>query len=300
MRAFLSILISLVLAQSAWAQRGVSAPDPYALHGVAGMVNISTLPFPYEYNYNGRTQKLISQIRSGCSTIGVGVFIGTSTSDNYVNATYSPANPNSIFNFSIDNGGFYLSQEPLLGGYLNTQIQPTVPSANGNFVHVLSDKIVSAGLYSCFINVPLGVNAALFSDWASGGAINDRITVAFRRLAAQGLTPNFVAIQIGENDNTAGTSQASCTASLNSIISTIRASFAGTILVSTTSWHAGTTATNVTNAQAAVINNGAGIYAGANTDAFGNGDRWDTTHPNATGALDWSNAWVTKITAAPH
>jgi lysophospholipase L1-like esterase len=297
---WLAALLCLI-SSNAFAQRGgVSAPDPYKLVGTDGVISGFPSQRLFRYNYNGRTQVLASALSGFGTPVGVGIFIGTSTSDNLVNATYSPANPTKIYNLSIDNGGIYQSVEPLLGGWSNTESQPTTPAANGNFVHVLSDKLVAAGTYATFVNVPLGMTSSRIADWAVGAALNDRITVAFRRLAALGLSANFVVIQVGENDTAVGTSQASYAASQSSVISTIRNSFAGTILISTTSYTGGTTSANVTNAQAAAINNGLGIYAGPNTDLVLSAGRWDNTHPNATGALSWANSWVTQIGAAPH
>lgn len=301
MRRWIAIAALLCAALgAAWAQSGgVSAPDPYITNPNLFLMGHPLVTASYTYNYNGLTP--VSPLLPGCSNTGTGIFIGTSTSDNVTNALYTPTNPTKIFTLSIDNGGVYVAKEPLIGGYGSAATSPTTPAANGNFITELADTLVSNGVYDCFVAEVLGTNNAAMADWASGGQLFSRIRVSYKRAGAIGLSVKFFAIQVGENDTVAGTSQASFTASLTSVINEIRAAgFAGTILVSSTSYTGGTTSSNVTNAQAAAINNGSGIYAGPNTDSLNSANRWDNTHWNAAGESNLSGLWLTAISAAPH
>ena len=81
-------------------------------------------------------------------------------------------------------------------------------------------------------------------------------------------TPTAVLWQQGENDTGNATSQASYSASLASVITTMRAAgYAGPVFIAQSSWIGGAVSANVVAAQAAV-NHGANVWAGPNTDAF--------------------------------
>jgi lysophospholipase L1-like esterase len=106
---------------------------------------------------------------------------------------------------------------------------------------------------------------------------------------------------LGANDTPAGTTQASATASLTSIISTIRALWATTpLFIAEHTIFNLTTNSGVQAAQAAVLDSGSAIYSGGNYDTLtSSSDYWDNTHPNATGAAAMASIAVTAITAHP-
>jgi len=248
---------------------GASAPDPYILADLPG--------YPAGWQaYGGRSQ--VSALPIGANTAVIMLF-GDSTPSNVVNSIYTPTQSlNQTFN--VYNGGVYTTVEPLLGCNTNT---PT----SGSFFSRVADTLISGGTFTRVILVPFGVGGSLFADYAVGGSINGRIAAAYRRIQAAGLTAGHVYwyFQCGANDKNAGVSQASATASLNSIISTIRSVSSANIFIPTHSMFALGTSAAIQAAQAAVIDN-VTIFTGGNIDTLtGAGNYWDSgTHFNATGA----------------
>jgi hypothetical protein len=120
------------------------------------------------------------------------------------------------------------------------------------------------------------------------------------RLARAGLTPNAILWGQGESDLMA-TSQADYTTRLLSLIATFRTYWASTtipIFIAKESYINGFVDSNVTNAQASVVNPSLGILAGPDADARTAAYRAaDNTHWNTIGAAAWASDWQTKLHA---
>lgn len=257
---------------------GSAVADPYVISGAdTGL-----------YILDGRGSP-ISPVLAAEAT---GVFLcgGQSLICNTVNDSYSVVNAKNQ-NFCIQNGGIYTSQPTLLGCSANL---------TGCFLTRLADKLITAGKYARVIMVPIGIDGTLFSEWAAGGQYNHRIVVAAKRLAAVGLVPTGVLWQQGESDSSAGTSQATCTTQLNSIISTFRNNGVNCkIALAKSTWIGGSQpagATAVLAAVAAVVN-GTTVVTGPDTNTLDNTNRYDTTHLNATGSDANAGLWQTVINA---
>ncbi|MET4721904.1 hypothetical protein ABIF63_006010 [Bradyrhizobium japonicum] len=237
------------------------------------------------YSYAGRTQ-INQQSLSG--TIRHFVIIGTSTSSNTVNATFSPANPTKCLNLSLDNGGIYQCLDPLL--------DCAVPTSNtGNWTFDFADQLVTAGKASYVNVVPLGNPNGVAADWKVGGPLTPKLAVAKNRLQARGWAADAVLVMTGENNGAHGTSQAQMTTDLGSVYTAIRnAGFTCPVILSTTSYILGVTYSAITNAQATAQGNGT-FTAGPNTDTIGGAGRYDTTHFNATGRTSCATLWKNSV-----
>ena len=157
--------------------------------------------------------------------------------------------------------------------------------------------LIANSVYDRVINVPFAVGGSVFADYAEGGAINGRFGATYFRLQAAGLVPTGVFCMLGANDKNIGVSEASATASLESIISTIRAvGITCNIFIARHSRFAGVTSPAVRAAQAAVLDD-VTVFSGGDMDSIPSDGYWDGTHFNADGASAAAALAVTAITA---
>jgi hypothetical protein len=221
---------------------------------------------------------------------GVLVFFGQSNFSNVNPTVYTPSGP--VFTLSTNDGVIYQNASPTLGTSTGS------PLGSGCTCIRIADGLISAGKFKSVIVVPSAIGGTAISPvWASDSY--RMIAVTFLRLAQAGLTPNAVLFGQGESDTGAGTTQVAYAASLASFISNVRATgYAGPIFIAHQSWNAGSTSSNVTNAQDAAVNHPSGIWAGPNGDAYNATFRQaDNTHYNDTGAANYSADWVTALHA---
>jgi lysophospholipase L1-like esterase len=279
-------ICSQAIAQTS-AFGGASSPDPNLMPEMPNTVAGNS-------TYSGRTQ--VSPVLVGGENTGVILVLGDSTGSNVVNSIFTPVNTTKNQNLNPYNGGVYQSVEPLLGCTTNQALP-----ASGNFFTRVADTLITNAVYARVIVEPISVSGTLFADWAVGGAINGRIAAAYKRMTAVGLTPTGIYIMLGVNDTNAGTGQIAATASLNSIISTIRAlNSTVPIFVPKHSIFGLVTSAAVQNAQAAVLDSPGKVYSGGDMDTLtAAGNYWDNTHFNATGAAAAAALAVTAITAHP-
>ena len=175
----------------------------------------------------------------------------------------------------------------------------------------MADAEITAGNFDQAIVASIAIDGTSVADWdpTVNGVLSDRFRVLFARLAAKGIVAgaNVTIVVLwgqGETDNGNGTSQAAYTAGLNNIIAGTRANgFAGTWFVASQSWFTGVVAPNVTNGQAAVVNHGAGVWAGPNADAIigttcgGLTCRPDNLHFGDNGMPVYATGWVNALHA---
>lgn len=219
----------------------------------------------------------------------VGIFIGQSNFANAVNATLAATNAAKIDCFNVVDGGTYPGTEPLLG---------CSPGNLGNMALHVADQCISAGIWQRFIMVPIALSGTTFAQWGSGQWA-PILPNAIRRLASVGLTPTLIMQQHGESDNIAGTSQADCQLYMGQMIAQARAlGVNAPWLIAKCSYIAGATNANVRNAQAAMVNPAAQIYAGPDTDTLTGtavNRQGDDTHFTLTGAAAAGGLWKNSI-----
>lgn len=267
-----------------------AVPDPMSLCPPVSFIAASNHFFPDHDNPNGKTA--VSPALVGGQTTLVLIIAGQSLTTNVVPGVYTPTNALN-HNFSITDGGCYTANGPLLGC---TGFAPTLGWPASNFASWLGDQLITGGIAQRVILVPIGVGGSIVADWASTGANNSRIQVTANRLAVAGLTPSAFLWEQGTSD--LGTSQISYTASLNSMIASVRTSFGSTlpIFIAQESWNAGSTSAAVRAAQASVVNHASAIWLGPDCDSLNATNRQaDNTHWNTTGASANAALWKTAL-----
>jgi hypothetical protein len=255
-----------------------AAPDPFIIKEPSDQTIA-----PGNRNIDGLTQvdpRTVSG--AGKAIIVVG---GQSLSANYSQTTYTPSSAN-VRVLNSYNGGIYRVNGSALPGCGNTL---------DNYFKRVADKLISGAKYTDVLLVPIAIGSMSFTDYAAGGQMNHRISVAGQRLASLGLTATYICWGQGESDNAAATSQAICTSGLNSIISSCASAFGSSIpmYIASESYYLGATAANVTNAQAAVV--GGVVHAGPNLDSLNSSNRYDNIHFNATGADAAATLWANLL-----
>lgn len=263
-----------------------SSSDPYTVPELPGYR-------PGNQNYGGRTQ--VSAALVGGESTAVILTLGDSLISNTVNSLYTVTQAKHQ-NFNVYNGGLYSAAEPLLGCQTNA-----ANLSSGCFFSRACDTLIANAVYARVIHAPVTVGGSLLVDHAAGGAINGRIGAAYRRLAAAGLPPTAVYVMCGANDKNAGVTEASATASLNSIIATIRTYTACKIFIAKHSNFGLATSAAIQNAQVAVLSAPGLVFSGGDMDSLAGtaGNYWDNTHFNATGAAAAAALAVAAITANP-
>lgn len=284
MRIIVAIAIVLTAVVSASAQQ----PTGWATYIGTGLLPFLD-PF-YIYPYSGAgfdapNTGTGSYTSASCSrasgTNKIVVVFGQSLFSNTANDTYTVTNPTKVLNFNIFDGKCYQAKYSLLGAG---------GGGNGSALARMGDNLINNDGVAQVIIVPAMVDATFISLWSSPTTLpylyNNIATVA-RRMAANSVVPTEIVWEQGESDCALGTSQGNYAAGLTAVIAAIRSVWPAPIpliINSGESFQSNTTCSAITAAQAAAINNSASIFAGANTDSLGAGDRYDGTHLNSTGA----------------
>lgn len=264
--------------------------DPFSLTRAGGMAEETGHTFGIT-SIAGKSAVANQRPVSGERNL-VFILAGQSNAANYCGTSqYAPTNGAQVQELSVYDGAIRAYQEPLTGaGGFATNRRTWF----GEF----ADNLIDGDIADRVIAVPVAIGDTFFANWSPGGICWDKMLTALRRVYAQGHTPSAVLFQAGESDGREGTSEVDCTARLNAMIAGIRTDgHSCPIFISTTSWTRGAGAHSaVTNAQAAVINHGNGVWAGPNTDAY-TGDTYrnpaDDHFNNAACALvaaDWQTA----------
>lgn len=262
-----------------------STSDPFYLgefFGSGGPWNSNT-GFSDTSSKTLRNQTLNTAIRNL-----VLVIAGQSLREAQTPTAYVPTNASAIDNFNVYDGAVYAWADPPLGsGYQNGGI------AGGGVGHLgarIADKFISGSIFDRVIVVPVAIGSSSVAQWASGGALQNRLPATMARLKARGFvaqTNVTVAIEWGqgETDNINGTTQSAYATSLSSVISNVRsAGFSGRFFVAQESWASGAASSAVAAAQAAAVN-GTTVFASGNIDTLNATNRLaDNIHLNDTGA----------------
>lgn len=289
----LSALLVLALLLPANAQQGGVSVDIYQL-------STETLA---SINQDTKGKTLSSQTVDPAIRNLVLFVIGQSLCEDIVPTAYPPANPTKLDNLNEADGGIYRAEDPLLG--TTYSINNGVPySGPGNPYLRVADTLVSNGKFDRVILVPLCIGATLVADWAPGGKFSGNFQVAMNRLAAKGIVAGvnvtFAGVWAqGVADAVAGTSQSAYTNSLNAFITASRASgFAGLWFINTESWNGAAVNAGIQAGQAATINHGAGVWAGANEDILINNACSASACRIPKDNLHWSGAGSASVAAA--
>ncbi|MBY5831209.1 sialate O-acetylesterase [Rhizobium leguminosarum] len=223
--------------------------------------------------------------------------IGQSLSVNEVPTVYVPTHT-AIDQLNIFDGKLYRAKDPLLG--INVS-GGAVTDLRGTWMLRMADKLIADGHFDRVVLVPMAVGNTRADQWASETTapyLFNKINVVALRLRDAGLPCTAIMWGQGESDTSAGTSQASYTASLQKVIAEFNHAIPNCpILVAQESYYYGATSAAVVAAQASVVN-GTTVFAGENVDSIGSGGRYDNTHLNETGADQRATLAVAALMAA--
>lgn len=227
---------------------------------------------------------------------GVFLVMGQSLADSSVNAQFSPVNAAKIDQINLWDGGTYRAADPMVG--------PTRAGAafGCQFLRV-ADSMITNGKFARIILVPCAVGGTSITNWAPGGDCSLRAGVAMKRILAAG-TPaasvSAVLWQHGETDSANSMAQATYQSNFAAMLAAFRASYPNIPwFLAKSTWQGGGQNTAIRAAVDAIVAGGPLIYAGADTDTVNNGatDRYDGTHPTATGSGLMAALWVTALSA---
>lgn len=229
------------------------------------------------------------------------ILAGQSNMGSVASAAYSPGNPGSIDNLNVYDGQIYAAADPLLGSsYI---YQNFGGNAQGGIGIRIADALITAGKFDRVILVPISIGGTYITQHADG-SLSNRIPAAMARLKARGIVEQAnVTFALlwgqGETDQSEGTSQAAYTAAFGRLVARARtAGLTGRIFVPLQTRLGGTNYAPVRAAQAACVDNGAGIFAGPDADAITSGRYADGTHFDTAGLISLTSAWQSALAAS--
>lgn len=276
------------------------------MHGTGGFTDPFYLPTTVPGNtsqINLQPQGLALRSQSVNTAVKNLILLGPGQSNitSVAPSAYSPSNPTVLDCLNVNDGAIYAAVDPMLGCSINPTLGP------GNPLLRLADAWVTSGLFARVIIVPLGIDATAAADWGAGFCAN-RIPVAIARLAAKGITEQTnvtfaVPWAQGETDNQLGTLSAAYQASVGQAITASRtAGLIGPWFIAKQTYIAGAASATIQGAQAALINHGAGIWAGPDADALIGSvcsgvacRQGDNTHWTDAGSASYAAAWKTAM-----
>lgn len=285
MKKLFAAVAAFVISAAAYAASfsGGGLPDPFVM-GTDKNCNGSWMCNIGYQDTGGRTVRNLT-INTGIRNL-VLIIDGQSLMGAEAPTAYTPTNGTAIDNLNPFDGSVYAWADQPLG---STWVSSSVSGSGvGHIGARIADKFISGGQFDRVIIVPIAVGGSLIADHATGALVNN-LCAAHKRIVARGFGPQTnvtegILFGQGEADTVAGTSQANYTTAANTVIANVQAcGFSGRFFINTESWSGGTTSANVTNAQAAVVNNTT-VFAGGNLDTLNATNRLtDNTHLNDTG-----------------
>lgn len=271
------------------------APLTNALAGsIYGYINRVTI---------GKTPRAAQTLNTAVKNL-VLFCVGTSNDANVDPSAYAAVNTSALDNFNVEDGTIYPAVDPQLGTTL------VVASSVGVGCPALriADVLVNTGKFARVVIVPLGIGASTSAEWATG-RFSTRLPIAIGRLAARGIVEGtnvtFTSLcGLGELDH--GVAQATFQANVGTLITASRTAgmASGLWLIAKKTYLSGSADATIQAAQAALVNHGAGIWAGPDADALigntcsGSACRQaDNTHWSTNGSLSYASAWLTALAA---
>lgn len=273
MKRLVSVFIFLVLVTAAFGRSGgtggSSKVDPYILRPpvIAGAFNV------VNHGTSAVTLRALQTVNPAVRNL-ILIGAGQSNMANSPQASpYVPTNTAVIDQLNIDDGGIYNAADPLLGTSINNY--PAL--GGGNPLLRIADAEITAGNFDHALVASVAIDGSPVADWdpTTNGVISDRLPVLFGRLASKGIVAgtNVTVVVLwgqGETDTDRGTAQAAYFNALSNVISASRTAAGYNVmwLVAEQTYSTGVISTAVQNAQLAIVNHPANIWAGPNADAI--------------------------------
>lgn len=255
-------------------------------------------PMEFEYTHSKNPIRLAAyagktlrypKLVAGENT-GVFIVAGQSLAAGGSEGLYTPVNSAKCDNLNIDDGGMYVAADPLLGCGLTA-----ILNHQGSPYTRLADKLITAGKFDRVILIPVAYGGTKIAQWDA--MLHRLIIVGSRRAKAHGI--NFITAvlwQQGESDTSTAT-QASYTASFNSMKAKVDAEFtAPWVLAKSTYIPGATTSTGIRAAVNALVD-GTTILAGPDMDTLNSSYRYDDQHWNLAGNQAAASLWFNSLSA---
>lgn len=242
---------------------------------------------PSFVNITGRTERPVIQ----SSSTKVLLIYGQSNAISIVNDT-SFVPTAGTENYNVFNGKNYAAKDPLLGLPQGDGI-----TAGSSWTTRLGSKMIDAGMAARMVIVNIAVGGTLVANWDIGGVLDGRLAYTIRSMIQAGTKPDYILQMQGESDALAATPAANYTASVNSVVSTIRRNGSSApIFISNTSLFTGATSdarTAVRLGQSNSWNAPMGVFAGPDTDTVTS--RQPDGHLNLAALDPMANLWLATI-----
>lgn len=163
----------------------------------------------------------------------------------------------------------------------------------------LGDQIINAGWYDEVVFVPVSFGASEIAKWTPDQPLFKQIDDAIDDVRARGWQFTHLLWHQGESDNALRIGYADYQLRLRNIVRGLRERGVGAPMFVSQATLCGQYAPNndIRGAQASVVNHGAAIWAGPDTDVLGADFRHDGCHLSARGQLAASGLWLDKLAA---
>lgn len=294
--AFLVVLASILFAHAYGTGGGGSTANNLVIYDQsAGCNTPAGAIIPGISNPAGYTPASTS-LTPGTATL-VQLVIGDSISANTGESAYTVLNPTVNQALNIYSGLNYTYQDPVIGA----------STGPGSYPGRIADKVIAAGKFARVITIDVALGGNCSGNYAKNGAMNHRARIAclYARALGWPVTGSLgtwrmaVIYALGTNDNLTGVTQSAFTINGQSLIDSLRNyGCTGDIFISKMTLAGGNVNAGIQAAQAALINNPAGVYVGADVDSLTGGNRQaDATHLNNTGNNNLAALWSTIFQA---
>ncbi len=216
----------------------------------------------------------------------VALTFGQSNAANYVQGRHVSAA--GVINYF--RGLCYAGRDPL----------PGAGGTGGSVWSRWGDLLIASGDYDQVVIAGVAVSASGISRWTVGGDLHPRLIEALEGMRAQGLTPTHLLWHQGETDAKEGSSAEAYRRRFMAMIDSVRAQgITAPVLVATATYCHGRSSAELRAAQASLVDPGAGIHAGPDTDALV-GPQWrhDDCHFSEAGAARHAELWRDALRAS--
>ena len=191
--------------------------------------------------------------------------------------------------FELYRDRLYEARDPLLGA-----------TGDGGSVWLpLAAKTIESGAYDAVVLVPFSVGTADIASFAPGGSLHDALLAVIGRARANGLAFTHLLWEQGEADAFGRTSGSDYRDRFAAMLASIRllGVDAPIYVARTTRCAKVRPSTELSSAQAALVDPAAGILAGPDLDTLGFADRYDGCHFSTEGLERAADLWLAAIKA---